>query len=142
MNRETDKKLLEKYSEGLATQEEMDLLVNQNDSFNDVSAAWFKYLKIQRVKSPENINSQVWSAIQSQERRKIRRIKQFLLAAACIAVLISVFIFSPSLRNQKEMSYEEKVLVLEEALSLIQETTENSGRRIIYEDEIISIYVE
>jgi hypothetical protein len=66
----------------------------------------------------------------------------FISAAASLALLISLVFISPSLRNQKEMTYEEKAAKLEEALSLISENNEQADRKIIYEDEIIVIYTE
>ena len=142
MNREQVDELLEKYEQGLASQEEMDLLMEQFEDSRTGPGVWFNYLRGQKKKAPENLNYQIWSAIQSQEKKKNRKITLFISAAASLAILISLIIISPSLRNQKEMTYEEKAAKLEEALSLISENNEQADRKIIYEDEIIIIYTE
>jgi len=142
MNREQVDELLKKYEEGLASQEEMDLLMEQFEDSRNGPGAWFNYLRLQKRKAPENFNSQVWSAIQSQKKQKNRKMTLFISAAASIAILITFIFISPSLRNQKEMSYEEKAAKLEEALSLFSEHNERANREIIYEDEIIVIYTE
>ncbi len=142
MNREQVDELLEKYEQGLASQEEMDLLMEQFEDSWTGPGVWFNYLRLQKKKAPENLNYQVWSAIQSQEKKKNRKITLFISAAASLAILISLIFISPSLRNQKEMTYEEKAAKLEEALSLISENNEQADRKIIYEDEIIVIYTE
>ncbi len=142
MNREQVDELLEKYEQGLASQEEMDLLMEQFEDSRSGPGVWFNFLRLQKKKAPENLNHQVWSAIQSQEKNKNRKITLFISAAASLAILISLIFISPSLRNQKEMTYEEKAAKLEEALSLISENNEQADRKIIYEDEIILIYTE
>ena len=142
MNREQVDELLKKYEQGLASQEEMDLLMEQFEDSRNGPGAWFNYLRLHKRTAPENFNSQVWSAIQSQEKKKNRKIIWIFSAAACLAILISLIFISPSLRNQKEMSYEEKATKLEEALSLITENKKQAPRKIIYEDEIILIYTE
>jgi len=142
MNREQVDELLKKYDEGLASQEEMDLLMEQFEDSRNGPGAWFNYLRLQKKKAPENLHNQVWSAIQSQEKKKNRKIIWIFSAAACLALLISIIFISPSLRSQKEMSYEEKAAKLEEALSLISENKKQAPRKIIYEDEIIVIYTE
>jgi len=142
MNREQVDELLDKYEEGRASQEEMDLLREQFKGSRNGPGAWFNYLSIQKRKAPENLNTEVWSAIQSHEKKKNRKITWFISAAASIAILITFIFISPSLRNQKEMSYEEKAAKLEEALSLFSEHKKQANREIIYEDEIIVIYTE
>ena len=142
MNREQVDELLEKYEQGLASQEEMDLLMEQFEDSRTGPGVWFNYLRLQKRKAPENLQNQVWSAIQTQEKKKTRKITLFISAAASLVILISLIILSPSLRNQKEMSYDEKAAKLEEALSLISENNEQADRKIIYEDEIIVIYTE
>ena len=142
MNREQVDELLNKYEQGLASQEEMDLLMEQFEDSRSGPGVWFNYLRLQKRKAPENLHNQVWSAIQSQEKKKNRKITWFISAAASLAILISLIFISPSLRNQKEMSYEEKAAKLEEAQSLLSEHNGQTDRKIIYEDEIILIYTE
>ena len=142
MNRERVDELLEKYEQGLASQDEIELLLEQFENSRSGPGVWFNYHRLQKRKAPETLQNQVRSAIQTQEKKKTRKITLFISAAASLAILISLIILSPSLRNQKEMSYDEKVAKLEEALSLISENNEQADRKIIYEDEIIVIYTE
>ena len=142
MNREQVDELLNKYEQGLASQEEMDLLMEQFEDSRSGPGVWFNYLRLQKRKAPENLHNQVWSAIQSQEKKKKQKTLLFISAAASLAILISIIFISPSLRNQKEMTYEEKAAKLEEAQSLLSEHNGQTDRKIIYEDEIILIYTE
>jgi len=142
MNREQVDELLKKYEQGLASQEEMDLLMEQFEDSRTGPGVWFNYLRLQKRKAPEDFNKQVWSAIQSQEKKEKQKTLLFISAAASLAILISIIFISPSLRNQKEMTYEEKAAKLEEAQSLLSEHNGQTDRKIIYEDEIILIYTE
>lgn len=142
MNREQVDELLKKYEQGLASQEEMDLLMEQFEDSRTGPGVWFNYLRLQKRKAPEDFNKQVWSAIQTHEKKKKRKTLLFISAAASLAILISIILISPSLRNQKEMTYEEKAAKLEEAQSLLSEHNGQADRKIIYEDEIILIYTE
>ena len=74
MNREQVDELLKKYEEGLASQEEMDLLMEQFENARSGPGAWFNYLRLQKRTAPENFHNQVWSAIQSQKKQKNRKI--------------------------------------------------------------------
>ena len=142
MNREQVDKLLRKYEQGLVSQDEMDLLMEQFEDSRSGPGVWFNFLRLQKKNSPENLNHQVWSAIQSHVKKKNRRVTLIISAAASLAILISLIFITPTLRNQKEMTYEEKAAKLEEALSLISEHNNQANREIIYEDEIILIYTE
>jgi len=142
MNREQVDILLMKYEQGLVSQDEMDLLMEQFEDSRSGPGVWFNFLRLQKKKAPENLNHQVWSAIQSHVKKKNRRVTLIISAAASLAILISLIFITPTLRNQKEMTYEEKAAKLEEALSLISEHNNQANREIIYEDEIILIYTE
>lgn len=142
MNRKQVDELLDKYEQGLASQEEMDLMMEQFEDSRSGPGVWFNFLRLQKKKAPKNLNHQVWSAIQTHEKKNKRKITWFISAAASLAILISLIFITPILRNQKEMSYEEKAAKLEEALSLISEHNNQANMEIIYEDEIILIYTE
>jgi hypothetical protein len=63
MNREQVNELLEKYEQGLASQVEMDLLMEQFEDSWSGPGVWLNYLRLQKKKAPENLNYQVWSGL-------------------------------------------------------------------------------
>ena len=140
MNRED--KLLELYRKGLSSSKEDDALLNKLGESKSGPGLWFNFIKNHKKTSPADLENQIWSTIQSGESRKKRLTIRRMLAAASIALLISIsLIFTPW--QQKGMSYEEKAAVLEEALLMMAGTTEMpDNREILYEDEIICIYIE
>ena len=142
MNQEEINKLLELYEQGLSSSEEESILREKLGHDRNESFPWFTYLNNKKIKTPKDIEAQVWKSIQVHEKRKSRFGVKVLSIAASIALLISVLWITDSF-NSREMSYEEKAAVLEEALTMI--TSAEKGlvvEEIIYEDETIVIYTE
>ena len=69
MNREQVDELLNKYEQGLASQEEMDLLMEQFEDSRTGPGVWINYLRLQKRKAPENLQNKVlnsYSAVQAK----------------------------------------------------------------------------
>ncbi|HEC44414.1 MAG TPA: hypothetical protein ENI20_16455 [Bacteroides sp.] len=141
MNKEKLIALLEKYEQGLCSEEEEDFLINHADFSDESDGAWFNYLKHQERRAPGDLDQRIWDSINSLERGKYRLIKRISLAAASVALLISI-LFKTIPWQQRAMSYEEKAAVLEEALSMLEEGRQEPERKVIYEDNLIIIYTE
>ena len=142
MNREQENKLLELYRKGLTSSKEEDALLNQLGESGSGPGLWFSFLENNKKTVPADLENQIWSTIQSGESRKKRLTIRRVLAAASVALLISIsLIITPWQR--KGMSYEEKAAVLEEAIKMMVDASEiPDNREILYEDEIICIYIE
>ncbi len=140
MNQEEIKKLLELYEQGLTSSEQEAMLTEH--LAKDEEHLWFKFLKHRKKQKPKNIENQIWTAIQNEEKQKSRFILRALSVAASAAIIISVLWITDPLKP-REMSYEEKVAVLEEVQLMISASQKAElNNIIIYEDETIIIYTE
>jgi len=142
MNREQVDKLLELYKQGLTSSEQEDALISELGDSREGQEIWFSYIKKHQRTAPESLENQILSLIQSEDKRKKRLTIFWTLAAASVSLVIVLsLIFTPW--QQKEMSYEEKAAILEEAILLASGADDApSEREILYEDEIICIYKE
>ena len=142
MNQEETNKLFELYEQGLtSSKQEADLLETFGDSKND-NHLWFKFLKNHKKNSPENLESHIWSTIQSIEKKKSKFILRVASIAASITLIFSI-IFIANPKKPIEMSYEEKAAVLKEALAMFPSIEEpETSQEILYEDDLIIIYSE
>ena len=142
MNQEEINNLLDLYEQGLTSSEQEAMLTDHLAKAKDEEHLWFKFLKYRKKQKPRDIENQIWSSIQKEEKKKSRIILRAISVAASVALIISILWVSNPFKP-KEMSYEEKAAVLKEALAMISsaEKTE-TNQDIIYEDETIIIYTE
>jgi len=84
------------------------------------------------------LNTTLWDSFQKKKNRT-RSVKIGMMsAAASVLLLISLFIYNP---EQKKLSYNEKEILLNEALNMIADTAQiKAKQRIIYEGDLITIY--
>ena len=142
MNKEQVDKLLKLFEQGLTSTEEEDVLLEHFSDSRTGDKVLFNYIMHQKKMVPDNLENQIWSSIQSGEKKKKRFMLRMTLAAASVILVISyLLIFVPG--HQEEMTYREKVAILEEAQSMISGATENTTKReIIYEDDVLIIYTD
>jgi hypothetical protein len=142
MNQEEINNLLEIYEQGLSSSEEENILREKLGEDRKGSHPWFSYLNNKRINTPKHIEAQVWKSIQAHEKGKSRLGIKFISIAASIALLFSVLWITDPFKP-REMSYEEKVAVLEEVQLMISASQKAElNNIIIYEDETIVIYTE
>lgn len=142
MKREYINKQLEKYEKGLSSSHEEQELISLLSSSAKGKNAWFKFIKLQKAKVPENLEDDIWTSIQNQENRKKRLLIRIssIAASVVLALSLSMGFFN---RNPEEMTLQEKEAVLKEAMALIPETQNKSILgEIIYENEILIIYTK
>ncbi len=138
MNREQTDKLLEKYEQGLTSvEEEKQLFAHPEDSGID-HQVWFQYVNHQKKEVPNDLEDTVWSSIQTRKKKWLIRT---ISMAASVALLVSLFL-TTNPWQKKEMSYEEKAALLEEALAMCAEKKQTIEREILYEDELLIIYTQ
>jgi hypothetical protein len=142
MKKEYMDKQLEIYEQGLSSVDEERELVSLLGDSEKGSNSWFKYIDQHKKIAPQNLESNIWSTIQSKEQRKRRKLFRISSVAASVILAVSLF-FTLDIRYQDEMSYSEKMAALEEALALISEAPKKPVlEEILYEDEIIIIYLK
>ncbi|TXD47597.1 hypothetical protein [Polaribacter sp. IC073] len=138
MKKELIKTLLEKYEAGTSTLEEEQFLFENADNSDATLQTWATFVERNKIAVPNNLNTTLWDSFQ-KKKNKTRSIKIGMMsAAASVILLISLFIYKP---EQKNLSYHEKEILLNEALNMIADTTPiQSKQRILYEDDLITIY--
>lgn len=135
MNKEKSDDLIKKYLDADSTLEEEGRLFNTEYSGVE---AWSGYVKNKRKTAPANLQSTIWKSIQKRKRRKQRFLTGISAVAASITLLMIVFFNRP---NDQEISYHQKEVLLNEALSMFPEEQNTTDKRnIIYEDDVVIIY--
>jgi len=136
-NKESDG-LIKKYLAAESTLDEEKELFKAKNQYPEIEA-WGTFVKQKRVKVPRGLNDSIWASIQTRKRKKQRFLIGLSGIAASVALFMVIFINSTINFNN---SYEEKEAVLKEALSMFpNEKHTPSNKNIIYEDELIIIYV-
>ncbi len=134
MDEQKQNELTEKYLNATSTLQEEEELFN-----TDSPEAWATFVQKQKKRIPEGLEREVMSAIGKKAKSKRRFLNRTLPIAATVALLLS-FLFIPS--KEKEMTYEQKVELLEQALSGFQEKGNPiPERNVIYEDELLVVYL-
>ncbi|AUC86147.1 hypothetical protein CW731_13025 [Polaribacter sp. ALD11] len=138
MKKELIKTLIEKYEAGTSTLEEEQFLFENADNSEATLQTWAAFVTRNKIAVPDNLNTTLWDSFQ-KKKNKTRRIQIGIIsAAASVLLLISLFIYTP---DQKKLSYHEKEILLNKALNMIADTTPiQSKQRILYEDDLITIY--
>ena len=137
MNEQKTKELKKKYLNAESTlQEENELLEGMLDpDLND----WARFINNEKRPILEDMVPNVMAEIAEKKKAKKRFIYIATSIAASIILLLAYhFILAP----EKEMSYNKKVELLNEVLSMNQnETILIPKDDVVYEDEIVIIYL-
>ncbi len=138
MKEEHIKTLIEKYEAGTSTLEEEQFLFENAEISEATMQVWGTFVERNKIAVPNNLNTTLWDSFQKKKNRT-RSVKIGMMsAAASVLLLISLFIYNP---EQKKLSYNEKEILLNEALNMIADTAQiKAKQRIIYEGDLITIY--
>lgn len=132
------KKLLEVYKAGETTLEEERFLFEQAKDAEPSWEAWSTFVKNNKIGTPKDLNDSLWESFEPKTRGRRKKVVVMLSVAATVLVLVALTIGN---LGQKELSYSEKEALLNEALELFPETTEEvTEREVIYENEMITVY--
>lgn len=138
MNRETIKRLLDKYMKGESSLEENKYLANNADKLPPAVQTWFNFIRQHKTAAPTGMKDNIWQLIQ-EKRCRSRRLKIGMLsAAASILLLATIFVVNP---HRNELTYQEKAQLLKEAKQMCQPPVQQETQAIpLYEDNLIIIY--
>jgi len=130
--------LLSKYFAAESTIKEEEELFSQGNETAGIEE-WSRFVQNKKVKAPSDLKASIWSKIQAKKRRKQRFMMGMSGIAASITILLVLFFNGV---EDNGMPYEEKEAMLKEALSMFgDEPNEKNKQTIIYEDEMIVIYI-
>ena len=137
MNNVEQNKLEEKYMSGFTSLEEESNIFDSSKIENEELATWIQYVNHKRIKAPEGLAQSLWQESPIQKSKRFRT-KLFLgLTAASIAILFFILVrHSPN----QSADYETKKQLLEEAMAMINNTTEQE-KEIFYQDDLVTIYL-
>lgn len=137
MSNKENKNLLNKYLEAESSlEEEKQLLDGQNN--DPAMDSWFRFVNESKTKVPAGLNDKILASIESRNKSKHRFMNWGYGIAASIALIVGVFFF----QSRENDDYLEKEALLNEALSMFPEPEQqDTDRTILYEDEMIIIYV-
>ncbi len=136
MDEQKRKELTKKYLSASSTLKEEELLMN--DPHNTLGD-WATFVRNEKSEVPMNLGKDVMQAIGKKTNSKRIFLFRAVSVAAAFALLLS-FLFIPSREN--EMTYEEKVEMLEQVLSgFSTETNVIADSDVIYEDELLIVYM-
>lgn len=134
--------LLKKYDEGQSSLDEERILMEHAGTSGKEMSAWARFVNHHKKTAPDGLAEDLWSSIESGEKRKRRFVLRLVSAAASVLLLIT-FSLTLTRKAPDEMSYEEKQALLEEALSLFSSGNDKqTTKEIIYEDEFLMIYTD
>lgn len=132
-------KLLKSYELGQTSSKEEAYLQAQLSNSESEYGRWFSFIRSNKISIPESLEKDIWNTLQSKKKKRV--LYRAIAAAASVALLISLFLIPNSIPPQ-EMSYEEKVAILEEALAMTSPKVVEIQQKVLYEDDIIIIYTE
>jgi len=141
MNTEEVNKLMQLYREGRTTLQEEKLLLGHQGISLPGEGAWFNFARLHRKNAPESLEMDIMAIIRKKKKKKRLIARMGSAAAILIAAIITIVLAVPV--RQDIMTYNEKVDAIQEALDMFKPTlSAEAGKEIIYEDDILIIYIK
>lgn len=138
MNEKEIEKLTKKHEAESSTLHEEQFLFDNVENSHSIGEAWTTFVKRNRIEAPEDFNDKLWKSFEKRTVRKHRFKIRIISVAASIILIIALSIGN---FGQKELSYNEKEVLLNQALGMFAEPEQEIAQEsILYEDEIIIIY--
>lgn len=138
MKEETIKNLIKKYKKGETSLSEEKELFNSGNETQPEIANLSQFIKNNQIKTPENLNEKLWESFDEKSVKSNKFRIGIYSAAASILLIFSLYFWS---FEPNKMTYNEKVVLLNEAKSLFVDTSEKEIiSNIILETDIIIVY--
>jgi hypothetical protein len=138
MKEETIKNLIEKYKKGeTSLSEEKELFNSVNETRSEI-ANLSQFIKNNQIKTPENLNEKLWKSFDEKRIKNNKFRIGIYSSAASILLMVSLYFWS---FEPNKMTYNEKLVLLNEAKSMFVDTSEQEiNRNIILETDLIIVY--
>ncbi len=131
-------KIFEKYKKGNSSLDEENILFENANNLNTSFKAWSNFARNNKIETPKDFNDTIWESFENKINNKHKsRFKIVIMSAAASILLIIAFFIGNT--TKKELSYDQKAALLNEALSMFSDNKQNN-ENIIYENETIVIY--
>jgi len=132
--------LIKKYLNGESTLAEEEVLFDKSDKVEDPLDGWSAYVQHKRTKAPIDMVDQIAATTHLRERQRPGRIIMLSAIAACI-IILGLVAYNTAFSTK--MSDAEKRIKLDEALAMFEQSQQDiSPQQILYEDEMIVIYID
>jgi hypothetical protein len=138
MKEETIKNLIKKYKKGeTSLSEEKELFNSVNETQPEI-ANLSQFIKNNQIKTPENLNERLWESFDEKSVKSNKFLIGIYSSAASILLIFSFYFwnFEPN-----KMTYNEKLVLLNEAKSMFVDPSEKEIiSNIILETDLIIVY--
>lgn len=139
MENEKQTSLTSKYLNAKTSLSEEEVLFSNSQDTDTGIDNWSKYVRHTRKSAPTDLNSNLWKRSSLSKNAKTRIIIPLVTMAASVLLFFMVRHFDKPFNGP---SYQEKKMLLEEALAMFDETEQNTTEnKIIYNDDLIVIYL-
>jgi len=138
MKKQQSDELLKKYEAGLTSLSEEEQLREAAEDLEGADRTWFSFLKKNKATIPTDLDVLLQQQMRKQQRSI--RLRQFTTVAASLVLFFSAWIFLKMHQNQQEQIRKEALL--QEAISMVSDSEENSAKTVLYQDEYVIIYTK
>ncbi len=136
MNNKQLHSLINKYEAGKTSLEEEEYLRSQHQTMDNEYQRWFQFMNNHKLVENDDIKKEISIALQKPKRNN-RTIRIITTVAATLIIALILFFKQPANTPQ---SLEEKTVLLNEAIQMFNNTSQNQQKNIIYEDKLLVIY--
>lgn len=137
MKEERIKELINKYKAGTTSTEDEVELQHNYEKLEPTHKHIFRFIQQQKTKAPQHFNEEQWQIFERKQKGLKAKRYAWISVAASIVLVVSLFLMKP---NKDKMDLAQKQALLEEALLMIESSTEDNKQTILYEDELVIIY--
>jgi 23S rRNA-/tRNA-specific pseudouridylate synthase len=132
--------IIEKYENGDSSINEEKILHNHIDESDQSLKSWSRFIKNHKTEVPEKFNERLWEKFESKTKSTRKLFIGAISIAASILLVLALYINNH--KSQHELSYEEKVALLNQAREMLYHEDDIAQQDIIYEDDIIIIFTD
>jgi len=140
MSEESNKDIINKYKSGTSSLEEEKWLFNSPEKMEEPLKIWADFVMQNQKKAPKNFNNKLWESFEEKTKKSNKFKIAILSAAASIALIFSLFIYS---KDQNTLTETEKQALLNEAKNMFKQADNKKVMyRKILENELVIVYAK
>ncbi|WP_282042059.1 hypothetical protein [Winogradskyella flava] len=139
MKKEHIKDIFKKYENGQTSLEEEQFLLKNATGLDFPLSDWINLEKKRKKEVSEDFNERLWQSFDQRTQPKKKILKSALIAAASVVLFFTFY--SKNKQESTQQSLWEKEALLLEAKSMFSENEQNINQEIVFEDDLITIYM-